>query len=105
MGDSNMGRIKEIQEQIEHVKWLKMQTDRSIRTSLEKTRTRQQNDVVMKMAVDSQREKSEWRVSIIRDELSKPLVINDTEMFHMGQIDDRDKLRLQKVSMYPQLWD
>lgn len=98
MADKN--RVRDIEQQIAHLKWLKMQNEVSIRSSLERTKAMQRNDIISKMAVDAQREHSEWKVSIIRDEIVKPLVLNDEELYRMNLIDQRDRQRLQKVKTF-----
>ena len=103
-------RITEIEQQMAHLEWLKAQNKRSYRNTLEKTRVMHQNDIILKMAVDANSEKAGWMKSIIKDELSKPLVLSDQELYEFTKKVERDRAMLNKVnvplvSTFPSFFD
>lgn len=69
----------EIEQQIAHLQWLKSQNERSYRKTMQKTRVTRQNDKILKIAVDKNNEKFVRMKNVIKDELSKPLVLTDAE--------------------------
>lgn len=76
-------RITELEQQVAHLQWLKGQNERSIKSALERTKVLQQNDVLLKMSSNVQGERASWKSAVIKDELSKPLVLTDEEFFKM----------------------
>lgn len=76
-------RITELEQQVAHLQWLKNQNERSIKGALERTKVLQQNDVLLKMSTNPQSERASWKAAVIRDELSKPLVLTDEEFYKM----------------------
>lgn len=73
-------RLKEIEEQLAHLKWRKMQNERLVRVSLEATRSMAQRDSMLKVADDRVTQRISWLQSVVQDELTRPLVIDDLEM-------------------------
>jgi bifunctional ADP-heptose synthase (sugar kinase/adenylyltransferase) len=90
-------RITELEQQMAHLEWKKAQNERAYRQTMEKTRVMHQNDIILKMSVDNNSEKAAWMKSVIRDELSKPLVLSDAEMFALTNRIERDQTMLKKV--------
>jgi disulfide oxidoreductase YuzD len=90
-------RYVEIEQQMAHLEWLKAQNERAYRNTMEKTRVMHQNDIILKMSVDHNSERASWMASVIKDELSKPLVLSDAEVFEMSKRREGDSLRLNKV--------
>ena len=76
-------REVEIEQQIAHLQWLKNQNERSYKKTMQKTRVTQQNDEILKIAVDKNNEKFVRMKNVIKDELSKPLVLTDAESFEL----------------------
>ncbi len=74
-----------------------MQNERAIRNSLEATKVLKQKDTILGLAVDQSSEKTLWMSSIVRDELSRPLVITDAELHQVQYEDDKVRKRLHKV--------
>lgn len=79
-------REVEIEQQIAHLQWLKNQNERSYKKSLQKTRVTQQNDQILKIAVDKNNEKFVRMKNVIKDELSKPLVLTDAESYELEKL-------------------
>lgn len=75
-----------------------MQNERAIRNSLEATKVLKQKDTILGLAVDQSSEKTLWMSSIVRDELSRPLVVSDSELHKVQSEDERTKRRLRKYS-------
>lgn len=94
MGDS---RLQDIEQQIAHLRWLKMQNERSIKTTLLRSRVLQKNDMILKMSADATAERSVWKTSVIRDELSKPLVLSDNEVYNIRIEDELARERDRKT--------
>ena len=78
-----MDRVTDIEQQLAHLRWKRMQNERHIRSSLEVTKALQQRDKIIHVSVDSASEKSQWMTSVVRDELQRPLVITDEEIHKM----------------------
>jgi hypothetical protein len=53
---------------------------------MQKTRVTQQNDQILKIAVDKNNEKFVRMKNVIKDELSKPLVLTDAESFELEKL-------------------
>lgn len=94
---SRSRRVTEIEQQMAHLEWLKAQNERAYRNTLEKTKVMQQNDIVLKMSVDHNNERAVWMTSVIRDELSKPLVLSDAEIYQSRKKAEQDHIKLTKV--------
>ena len=75
-----------------------MQNERKIRASLEVTKVLQQKDSLMVLSIDQASEKSLWMSSVVRDELSRPLVITDEELHKLQVEEAKNKKKLDKVS-------
>jgi hypothetical protein len=73
----------EIEQQIAHLQWLKNQNERSYKKTMQKTRVTQQNDQILKIAVDKNNEKFVRMKNVIKDELSKPFVLTDAEAYEL----------------------
>jgi disulfide oxidoreductase YuzD len=90
-------RVTEIEQQMAHLEWLKAQNERAYRNTLTKTRVMHQNDIILKMSVDHNSERAEWMTSVIKDELSKPLVLSDAEILHARKKREGDNVKITKV--------
>ena len=93
-----MDRVTDIEQQLAHLRWRRMQNERHIRSSLEVTKSLQQRDKVMHVGIDSASEKSLWMTSLVRDELQRPLVISDEEIHKMQADEARVKKMLSKFA-------
>jgi disulfide oxidoreductase YuzD len=91
-------RLTEIEQQMAHLEWLKAQNERAYRNTLAKTRIMHQNDIILKMSVDHNSERAEWMASVIKDELSKPLVLSDAEIHQARRKRVEDQKKLSKVT-------
>lgn len=94
---SRTNRITEIEQQMAHLEWLKAQNERAYRNTLEKTKVMHQNDIILKMSVDNNNERTLWMSSVIKDELSKPLVLSDSEIYQSRKKIEQDNIKLTKV--------
>lgn len=95
---SRSRRITEIEQQMAHLEWLKAQNERAYRNTLEKTKVMHQNDIILKMSVDNNNERTLWMSSVIKDELTKPLVLSDAEIVQSKKKIQENNLKLTKVS-------
>ena len=93
-----MNRVTDIEQQLAHLRWRRMQNERQIRGALEVTKSLQLRDKIMHVSVDAASEKSEWMTSVVRDELSRPLVITDEEIHKMQSDEAKAKKMLGKYA-------
>jgi hypothetical protein len=91
-------REREIQQQLAQLRWRKAQNERSIRNNLETTKVMKQKDTILGLTIDQSAERMQWLDSIVRDELARPLVLNDDELHKIQYEENRMKKRLAKVT-------
>ncbi|RYH18143.1 hypothetical protein EON65_27560 [archaeon] len=91
-------RAVEIEQQLAQLRWRRLQNERSIKNYLETTKVMKQKDTILGLSVDQSAEKIDWLDSVVRDELARPLVLNDTELHQVEYDDNRMKNRLVRVS-------
>ena len=89
---------RKLEEQIAFVRWRRMQNERKIRSALETTKSLQQKDELMCVSMDQGSEKSFWMASVIKDELSRPLVITDEELHRLQESDAKTKKKLRQFT-------
>lgn len=89
---------RKLEEQIAYVRWRRMQNERKIRYALETTRSLQLKDELMNVSMDQGSEKSMWMSSVIKDELSRPLVITDEEMHRLQESEAKTKKKLKQFT-------
>ena len=75
-----------------------MQNERKIRSALETTKSLQQKDELMCVSMDRGSERSLWMASVIRDELSRPLVITDEELHSLQESEAKTKKKLRQFT-------
>ncbi len=90
-------REREIQQQLAQLRWRKAQNERSIRNYLETTKVMKQKDTILGLTIDQSAERMQWLDSIVRDELARPLVLNDDELHQIQYEENKMKKRLAKV--------
>lgn len=90
-------RVTDIEQQIAQLRWRRQQNERSIRSALETTKVLKQKDTILGITVDHSAEKAMWTNSIVRDELSRPLIVNDDELHRIQYEEAKIKKRLFKV--------
>eukprot|EP01041_Mallomonas_annulata_P000520 gene520-996_t len=76
---SRTTRSTEIEQQLAHLRWRRLQNERAIRNSLESSKAMQQNDMMLQISVNHTNEKKIWMTSVIEDELSRPLVLPNAD--------------------------
>jgi hypothetical protein len=91
-------RACDIEQQLAQLRWHRMQNERSIRRSLEATKVLKQKDAILGLTVDHASNKAMRVSSIIRDELTRPLIITDEELHEIQKDDNRVKKRLDKYA-------
>mmetsp|Transcript_25896 Transcript_25896/g.44460 ORF Transcript_25896/g.44460 Transcript_25896/m.44460 type:complete len:164 (-) Transcript_25896:100-591(-) len=91
-------RVTDIEQQIAQLRWRRQQNERSIRSALETTKVLKQKDTILGITVDHSAEKSMWTNSIVRDELSRPLIVNDDELHQIQYDEAKIKKRLFKYA-------
>jgi hypothetical protein len=89
---------KKLEEQIAFVRWRRMQNERKIRQALETTKSLQMKDALMNVSMDVGSERSMWMSSVIRDELSRPLVITDEELHRLQESEAKTKRKLRQFT-------
>jgi hypothetical protein len=94
----SIDRVQDLEQQLAHLRWKRMQNERHIRTSLEVTKSLQQRDKLMHVGIDSGTEKSMWLASVVKDELQRPLVISDEEIHKIQTDEARVKKMLGKYA-------
>ena len=90
-------RIVDIEQQIAHLRWRRQQNERAIRNSIESSKVLKQKDVILGLSVDQSTEKSMWTSSIVKDELTRPLIVADSELHQIEYDENKIKQRLLKV--------
>ena len=93
---SREARLNEIKQQIAQLEWQRKQNDRLIKLGLESSKSLKAKDAVIQISLNNFAEKSTWQNAVIRDELSRPLVLSDQEMGQLLKQERISKERLQK---------
>jgi hypothetical protein len=91
-------RVIDIEQQIAQLRWRRQQNERQIRSALETTKVLKQKDTILGITVDYSAEKSMWTNSIVRDELSRPLIVSDEELHQIEYDEAKIKKRLLKYA-------
>ena len=99
MRSSKNSRVLDLEQQLAQLRWQKSQNQRLIRSKLEITKNLKVKDAIFNMSIDNAGENALWRTAVIRDELSRPLVLSDEEMNRIQQDDFMTKEKLSKVSL------
>ena len=89
---------RKLEEQIAFMRWGRMQNERKIRQALETTKSLQQKDELMNVSMDQGSERSMWMASVIKDELSRPLVITDEELHRFQESESKTKKKLRQFT-------
>ena len=94
----SIDRVTNIEQQLAHMRWRRMQNERAIRHNMVTTRKMQTMDLVIIAAANSAQERNEWITHVIKDELQRPLVLNDKDVVHLKEYDVQKKDKLIKCS-------
>ena len=73
------------------------QNERAIRNSIESSKVLKQKDVILGLSVDQSTEKAMWTNTIVKDELTRPLIVKDNELHQIEYDENKIKQRLLKV--------
>jgi len=87
---------EELQTQMAHLRWRKMQNESKIRSMIVASRQMHEQELLKQMSRDRAREKAEWMKEIIEDELSKPLEVD--ENFIKKFEDDEKSFRAKSLA-------
>lgn len=90
-----MNRIQSIEEQLAHLRWKRMQNERKIRHGINTTKSMKEKDTILNLSIDNAGERATWMTSVIKDELSRPLVLSDEQMNRLQADEQAVKLRYQ----------
>ena len=90
-------RVVELEQQIAHLKWRGMQNERAIKNSLCIAKNLKERDLVQSLSTDNSTGKSVWKHSVVRDELRRPLIITDEELYHIKSSEIQFKKKIVKV--------
>lgn len=93
-----MSREKDFEQQLAHLRWRRNQNERLIREALEATKVLKQKDTILGLTADQSADKSVWMTQVLRDELSRPLIISDEELHKIQYEDNKIKRRLLHYS-------
>lgn len=93
-------RAKEIEQQLAQLRWRKMQNERTIRSYLEASKVMKQKDTILGLTIDQSAERMQWLDSIVRDEFSRPLVLDDNELHRIQYEETMKKRRAEKVNLF-----
>lgn len=91
-------RVTDIEQQLAHLRWRRVQNERLIRGAIDQTKSLQQKDTVIRLATNLGEEKAMWMTSVVKDEISKPLVISDEELHKIQESEDKVKKKLLRFS-------
>lgn len=97
-------RAREIEQQLAQLRWRRMQNERNIRNYLESTKVMKQKDTILGLTIDQSAERMQWLDSIVRDELTRPLVLSDEELHKVQYEENKMKKRLSKVQLLTYLF-
>jgi hypothetical protein len=92
-------RLVEIKQQIAQLEWRRKQNDRLLRIGLDSAKSLKQKDALIKISQNNLAIKSTWQTAVIRDELSRPLVLSDEEMSTLISSNKMAKTRLSQVNL------
>jgi hypothetical protein len=95
---AEMSKVQELEVQLAHLRWRKMQNETKIRSMLESSRVMQEQDLLKELSLNKTAQKSGWMRGVIEDELSKPLEVNEAFMhrFEEDELKMRETLRANK---------
>ena len=93
-------RITEIEQQLAQLGWQRKRNERLIRMGLESTKMLKQKDSVLQISVNNAFEKSEWQRAVIRDEMSRPLVLSEAECIQILRNERVAKGSIIKVTFH-----
>lgn len=91
-------REREVAEQAAQLKWRKSQNEQLVRSALEATKTLKQKDTILNLAARQNFDKSMWVNAVLKDELTRPLIISDEEFVVTKKEDSKFQHRLLKYS-------
>ena len=87
-----------MEQQIAYLRWKKMQNDREIKKAIVVSRALKKKDEVLSLSQNSNTsERFGWAHAVVRDELQRPLVISDAELYYLQSEEVKNKNRLTKV--------
>lgn len=86
-------RVKQIEEQLAYLNWRKLQNERAVKASLVTSRAMKQKDNMIGVARSTRDERIDFLSSVVQDELTRPLVIEDNEMDRIQAEERRTKER------------
>ena len=87
---------KNIEQQLAHLRWKKSQNEKAIRDALESTKILKQKDLILGLSADQKVDRSSWMSQVLRDELSRPLIISDEEIIKNQLL---EKLKINHYQM------
>lgn len=93
-----MSRERELVTELAQLRWKKSQNERAVRSGLEATKTLKQKDTILSMTALQSLNKSVWINSVLKDELSRPLIISDEDNVNNKKADLLFQQRLLKYS-------
>lgn len=95
---TKMSREKDFEQQLAYLRWRRGQNEKLIKEALEATKVLKQKDTILGLTADQSADKSLWMTQVLRDEISRPLIISDEELHKIQFEDNKMKKRLLKYS-------
>ena len=86
-----MNRVQDLEQQLAHLRWRRMQNERKIRNGINTTRSMKEKDTILNLSIDHAGERATWMTRVVRDELMRPMVLSDEEMNRL----QADELRVK----------
>ena len=91
-------RERELAEQLAQLRWKRSQNERSIKRAIESTRVLQKKDTIFQLTAKQNFDKSLWVTSVLKDELTRPLILSDSDVISNYNSDKKIQDRLLKYS-------
>ena len=91
---AEISKVEELETQLAHLRWRKMQNETKIRNMIESSRSMQEQDLLKELSLNKTAQKQQWMRSVIEDELSKPLEVNEDFMHRF----ENDELTMRETA-------
>jgi CRISPR/Cas system-associated exonuclease Cas4 (RecB family) len=95
---AEVSKVQELETQLAHLRWRKMQNETKIRSMLDSSRQMHEQDLLKELSLNKTAQRQDWMRGVIEDEMSKPLEVNEAFMhrFENDELKMRETLRANK---------
>ena len=94
-----MSRARELEEQVEFLRWTRIQKDNAIKKAVEHSLNLHERDSMLHLISSQETDRILWRRSVIEDEMSRPLVLKDEELVELKKFDQKQTKKFSSVSI------